>query len=96
MNMMPIELGTNGAVVPRLNTMEKMLVIQAQWDDQAKVWVATSDDVPGLATEAPTLELMTEKLQVMVPELLELNGGRLASSFPFEVLARRVSITHAH
>ena len=25
-------------------------------DDEAKVWVATSDDVPGLATEAETMQ----------------------------------------
>ncbi len=47
--------------------------IDAFWDDEAEVWVATSDDVPGLATEAETLELLAQKLRVMVPELLQLN-----------------------
>ncbi len=43
------------------------------WDPEA-VWVAVSDDVPGLATEAGTIETLTKKLRVMVPELLEANA----------------------
>ena len=35
--------------------------------------MAVSEDVPGLATEAPTIEALMAKLRVMVPELLELN-----------------------
>jgi hypothetical protein len=48
--------------------------IAASWDAEAQVWVATSEDVLGLVTEAPTLDALMEKLRVMVPELLELNG----------------------
>jgi Domain of unknown function (DUF1902) len=33
----------------------------------------TSEDVPGLATEAETLEALTEKLRGLIPELLEAN-----------------------
>lgn len=47
--------------------------IHADWDPEAEVWVATSDDVPGLATEAPTVEVLAEKLRTMIPELLEAN-----------------------
>jgi predicted RNase H-like HicB family nuclease len=43
------------------------------WDGEAEVWVATSEDVPGLATEAETLEALSQKLRTMVPELLQLN-----------------------
>ncbi len=32
-----------------------------------KDMVATSDDVPGLATEADTLENLVEKLKIMIP-----------------------------
>ncbi|MGC8905503.1 DUF1902 domain-containing protein [Thermus sp.] len=49
----------------------------ASWDEGAGVWVAESEDVPGLATEAPTLEELLAKLAVMVPELLEENGARV-------------------
>ena len=47
--------------------------ITADWDPEAEVWVATSDDLPGLATEAPTVEVLAEKLRIMIPELLEAN-----------------------
>ena len=55
-------------------TMEpKVLHVQADWDSEAEVWVATSDEVPGLATEAETIETLTEKLRTLIPELLEAN-----------------------
>jgi len=47
--------------------------ISAFWDSNAEVWTATSEDVPGLATEADTLEALTQKLRILVPELLQLN-----------------------
>lgn len=50
------------------------LVVHALWDDEAQVWVATSEDVPGLATEAPTWDMLIPKLKAMIPELLDANG----------------------
>jgi len=52
----------------------RVISVKAIWDEDAQVWVATSEDVPGLATEADTLEELTEKLKIMIPELLEANG----------------------
>ena len=51
------------------------ITVFAHWDPDAKVWVATSEDVPGLATEAPTTETLFAKIEVMIPELLGLNNG---------------------
>ena len=48
--------------------------VQADWDADAGVWVATSEDVPGLATEAETIERLTDRLRSIIPELLEANG----------------------
>ena len=55
--------------------MEKssIYIIDASWDESAEVWVATSDQVLGLATEAPTIEQLTQKLRFIIPELLQLN-----------------------
>ncbi len=50
------------------------VVVKAVWDDEAEVWVATSDDVPGLVTEAENAEQLEQKLMVMIPELLKENG----------------------
>lgn len=69
--------------------MLKPFFIRAEWDDEARVWVATSDDVPGLATEAATMEGLIEKLKVIIPELLEANGIQVHQEVPFEVLTRR-------
>jgi len=67
----------------------KPYFIRAEWDDEALVWIATSDDVPGLATEAETMEGLIEKLKVMVPELLEANGQVIEHEVPFEIMTRR-------
>jgi predicted RNase H-like HicB family nuclease len=59
--------------------------VTAFWDEEAKVWVASSDDVPGLATEAETVECLLDKLRSMIPELLEINGQPMASEIPFQL-----------
>lgn len=51
----------------------KPLFVRVDWDDESDVWCATSDDVPGLATEEESFDRLVEKLRVMVPELLALN-----------------------
>lgn len=74
--------------------MQKILFVRAEWDEEASVWMATSDDVPGLATEADTLEALSIKLDSMIPELLEANGYPDGQEVPFELLARKFSVTH--
>ena len=51
------------------------LTVRASWDAEASVWVAESDDVPGLVTEAEDLEALMSKLRVLIPELLEANDA---------------------
>jgi len=75
--------------------MQKIYFFRAEWDDEAKVWVATSDDVPGLATEAETMEELSKKLEVMIRELLTENGYLDAGEISYEVLARKFSVTQA-
>jgi hypothetical protein len=72
--------------------------VSAEWDAEAGVWVATSDDVPGLATGADTFEALAAKLRVMVPELLELNGvcsATDAAAVRFRIVAERAEQAHA-
>lgn len=66
----------------------RAIQVRAFWDAEAAVWVAKSPDVPGLATEAPGLDLLKAKLDAMIPELLAANG-RLPdeASVPVELLA---------
>ena len=68
------------------------IIVNAVWDKDACVWVATSDDVPGLITEAETAELLEQKLCVMIPELLIENGVISSSEhkeIPFHLRAER-------
>jgi predicted RNase H-like HicB family nuclease len=52
----------------------RTLEVLATWDDEAKVWVAESEDVPGLVAEAESEDQLVRKLETLVPELLELNN----------------------
>lgn len=73
--------------------MNKSYSVRAEWDEVAAVWVATSDDVPGLVTESETLEALDTKLRSMVPELLDANGCMpVDGQVIVELLARRISV----
>ena len=67
----------------------KRLLVNARWDAAPEVWSADSDDIPGLATEAESVEALMQKLKVMVPELLEINGWPDEDEVAFELLLRR-------
>jgi predicted RNase H-like HicB family nuclease len=76
--------------------MVQPIVVNAIWDPEARVWVAESDDVPGLATGADTLEELIEKLKVAIPELLAENGIPFETDMlPFKVEAERSEYAHA-
>jgi hypothetical protein len=60
------------------------ITVLAVWDPEAEVFVVTSEDVPGLVAEAATWREIDEKLQVLIPELLELNGVAGLSGDRFE------------
>ena len=51
--------------------------VRAQWDQEAGVWWAESDDVPGLVAEADTRGQLMNDLRYLVPELLQANGRHL-------------------
>ena len=67
-------------------------LVNAEWDADAKVWVASSEAVPGLSTEAKTLEALDAKLQTLIPELLDANKCLpSAQSIQVELQARKYS-----
>jgi predicted RNase H-like HicB family nuclease len=67
------------------------LVAEALWDDEASVWVATSEDIPGLVTEAETLDELRSKLADIVPALLAENDPSALRDWPvpIEIVARQ-------
>lgn len=57
--------------------------------------MVASSDVSGLATAAKTLEILSTKLNRIIPELLNANGVTRGADVPFELLARRFFVTPA-
>ncbi|MCC3246827.1 DUF1902 domain-containing protein [Methylocystis sp. WRRC1] len=55
--------------------MARPIQIDAQWDDGAHVWIATSRDAPGLVVEAESWQSMIDEVRAILPDLLELNEG---------------------
>lgn len=52
-------------------------VITFTWDSESSVWIATSDDIPGLVLESGSFDALLERTRFAVPELLELNRTEL-------------------
>ena len=67
--------------------MARPIVVTADCDPEAGVWVATSRDLRGLVTEAETIEALRAKLPGMILDLLEEAG---VSDMPasIEIIAR--------
>lgn len=66
------------------------ITVRAEWDDEASVWFATSDDIDGLALEAATMEELTQKVPGALRDLVELNGvefDRSLSDIPYRIIA---------
>jgi len=63
------------------------IIVHADWDSEAAVWVATTPDLRGLVTEAESIEALRAKLPGMILDLLEDSG---VSDLPasIEIVAR--------
>lgn len=48
--------------------------VQLVWDDEAEVWMATSDDIPGLILEDDSADKLIQRVMLAAPEIIELNG----------------------
>ena len=62
--------------MPDVLVMTHSITIDARWDPEASVWIATSNDVPGLVVEADTWPAMIEEVRLVLPDLLELSDER--------------------
>lgn len=75
-----------------MGTMKTEYVVNLEWDNDAAVWVATSEDVPGLVLESGSLDALAERLRSAVPELLTLNGADATEVFVRLRAERRESV----
>ena len=67
--------------------MNREITIRARWDGEASVWLATSEDVPGLVVEADSWPAMIEEVRLVLPDLLEVSGqggNKLSLTFKAE------------
>lgn len=46
------------------------LVFEVSWDEEAEVWYTSETPIQGAMAEAPTLEELSKKLSVIIPEVL--------------------------
>ncbi|MBQ6774418.1 MAG: DUF1902 domain-containing protein [Synergistaceae bacterium] len=48
--------------------------IKLLWDNDAAVWIATSEDLPSMTLEAGSCDALIERVKYTLPELLELSN----------------------
>ncbi len=63
------------------------ILITADWDPEASVWVATTRDLRGLVTEAESIEALRRKFPGMVLDMLE-EAGIVDRPTSMEIIAR--------
>jgi len=66
--------------------MGHLIVVRATWDQEANVWTAESPDLPGLVTEASSLDDLDRKLPGLIQDLME-DGANGDMDIPVEVVA---------
>lgn len=75
--------------MPKVKTMKsRTYLIQATWDNDAKMWVAESDDIPGVVAEAEDQETLRRKLASLIPEMIDLNNVAVDRTKPLDVVIR--------
>ena len=53
--------------------------VQFIWDEEAQVWIAESDDIPGLVLESGSIDALIERVRYAAPELLKMNASQPAA-----------------
>jgi hypothetical protein len=65
------------------------ITVNLLWDNEADVWIATSEDVQGLVLESGSADALIERVKFAITELMkpdgqEINGGTLSVCFKSE------------
>ena len=63
-------------------------IVNLTWDNEAGVWIATSDDIPGLVLESGSFDALLERIRFAAPELISLNNPK-NSSFVLSFVSNR-------
>jgi hypothetical protein len=67
------------------------IVVDAFWDEEAHVWVASARGEVGLVTEAPTIEALQTRIADLLPDLLDGHPG----SYEVELISRSFQVVAA-
>lgn len=67
------------------------IIIRVDYDEDARVWVAQSDQIP-LVTEADTFELLYRKMPDLIQDILgDNNDPHVGQDVPFELVTHSQS-----
>lgn len=65
--------------------MQNEYLVKIEYDDEAEVWIATSEDITGLVLESESLDKLIERVLDAAPELIELNNLPKCSAINFSM-----------
>jgi hypothetical protein len=62
--------------------------VSLTWDNEAYVWLASSEEVPGLALESGSLDALMERVKYSIPDLLDIKDTDITIDFRAERLSQ--------
>lgn len=75
----------------------KPALVSAIWDEENKVWYATSEDIAGLFVQADTFEELAKLVPELAADLLSDEAWPDPQNpIPLEILARHYSLAYPH
>ena len=51
------------------------ITVSLSWDEESSVWIAESQEIPGLILESGSFDALVERVKIAVPDLLESDAG---------------------
>ena len=69
----------------------QVINVIASWDEDAGVWWARSDDLPGLAAEGENIGELEDRLRAIIPDLIEANDVSTGNAPDVPVIVRATS-----
>lgn len=82
------------------------LIFEVYWDEEAEVWYTSETSIQGAMAEAPTLEELSRKLSVIIPEVLAVDretepthsvfaSSKMPKETPLPFIVKSLHYTHA-
>lgn len=66
--------------------MKIVYIVQASWDEDARVWCAEGVNFIGLATSAESLDALFKKVPIIIEDLLGANDDLADGDIPLRLL----------